>query len=175
MTGPSHLILIGLMGSGKSSVGKICADRLERPFVDTDDAIAKKNHASVAELFSSLGEAVFRDKEQEVVTQTCSSDTPLVIACGGGAVLNASSRSLIKSSGTVVWLQADSNELKRRIGDTSSRPLLAEGDSDQVLADLAGIRNPIYQATADLQIDTQGRTVTEVADAVIKEYSQCLA
>lgn len=175
MINAPHLILIGLMGSGKSSVGKICAQQLGRSFIDTDDVIATNNNAPITELFSILGESVFRDQEQAVVAQVCSSESSLVIACGGGAVLDRRSRDIVKSSGTVVWLQASPDELQRRIKDPTTRPLLAGGQPSKILTDLADIRNPIYQSTADFCIDTQSLTATEVAAAVIKEYAPCPA
>jgi len=101
-----HLVLVGLMGAGKTTVGQMCAARLGRAFVDTDDLVETLAHASVSEIFASDGEARFRELEQQAVAEACASPEPLVIACGGGAVLAPANRRLLRAAGTVVWLRA---------------------------------------------------------------------
>jgi len=174
MSSSPHLILIGLMGSGKSSVGALCARQLKRVFIDTDETIVTNTKTSISELFDS-GEESFRELERDAVAQACATTTPAVIACGGGAVVDPMSRDLIQSSGTVAWLQADPEELERRIGDTTARPLLAGADPKQVLTKLALERDGLYEKAANFKVDTHGLTVTEVADVVIQEYTQCRA
>jgi shikimate kinase len=101
-----HLVLIGLMGAGKTSVGSECARRLRRDFVDTDDLVVRTADMTIASIFAEGGESRFRAIEREVVTDVCASPRPLVIACGGGTVLDPENRRALRGSGIVVWLRA---------------------------------------------------------------------
>src|SRR5689334_6272521 len=101
-----HLALVGLMGAGKTTVGRRCATRLDRPFVDTDDVIATAAGQSIPEIFASGGEAHFRELERAAIADVCASPAALVIACGGGAVLDPENRRALRASGVVVWLRA---------------------------------------------------------------------
>jgi shikimate kinase len=164
-----HLVLVGLMGAGKSTVGKQCAARLERDFVDTDDVVERLAGMPIPEFFASAGETRFRALERDAVADVCASPAPLVIACGGGTVLDADNRRRLNASGFVVWLQAPVDVLKERCGDGHNRPLLA-GDSRAALARLLALREPAYDAVADIAVDTDGRTVDAVAAAVLDAF-----
>jgi shikimate kinase len=168
-----HLVLVGLMGAGKTTVGLRCAKRLDRPFVDTDDLVQTAAGMTVADLFALSGEGRFRALEREAVADACASPTPAVIACGGGAVLHADNRRRLKSCGFVVWLQASPEVLADRVGrgvERAERPLLADGPMG-TLERLAAVRAGAYEAVADAMITTDRRSVEEVVDAVLEEYA----
>jgi len=165
VSGP-HLVLVGLMGAGKTTVGERCARVLDRPFVDTDDLVEATAHATVAEIFEQFGEAHFRVLERQVVADVTASPAPLVIACGGGAVLDAGSRRALHDAGVVVWLQAPTSVLEARVGDGDGRPLL-RGGATSTLDRLASQREPMYEAVAHAVVDTAGLTVDEVAETVL--------
>jgi shikimate kinase len=165
-----HLVLVGLMGAGKTSVGKVCARRLDRRFVDTDDVVVAAAAMSVPEIFEAEGEAGFRARERQAVVDVCESPEPLVIACGGGAATDAENRRALRRRGFVVWLQAPPAELGRRVGSGAGRPLLAEGGTLATLERLAGLRADAYAAVADATVETEGRSVDQVADAVLEAY-----
>ncbi len=178
MTGaPRHLVLVGLMGAGKSTVGRECATRLARPFVDVDDVVEATCGRAVAEIFATEGEATFRELERRALVDVCAAPDPLVIACGGGAMGDARNRHTVRAAGVVVWLTADPATLATRVGegaDRAQRPLLAGGDPPvATLERLASVRAPAYRAAAHATVDTAGRSVAEVADAVVEELARC--
>ena len=171
MTG-EHLVLVGLMGAGKTSVGEVCASRLGRPFVDTDDLVEIAAGMTVPDLFALGGEGRFRALEREAVADACATPKAAVIACGGGAVLHADNRRALKSAGFVVWLQASPEVLVGRVGRGAARterPLLAGGPAT-TLERMSIVRAGSYEAIADAVVDTDERTVAEVADAVLEAY-----
>src|SRR5215207_6645136 len=110
-----HLVLIGLMGSGKTTVGRICAERLERAFVDTDDLVIANSGMSVDDIFAAHGEPGFRAIERTVIADVCASPAPLVVATGGGSVLDPENRTLLRTAGIVVWLRAPAATLAQRV------------------------------------------------------------
>jgi shikimate kinase len=161
-----HLVLIGLMGAGKTTVGRACATRLARPFIDTDDLVVALAGVPFAELWATQGEPGFRAFERQAVADACASPEPLVIACGGGAATDVENRRCLRETGTVVWLRAPVEVLAARCGDGSTRPLLA-GDARGALARLDAMRAPAYEAAADVAVETGDRSVEEVVDAVL--------
>jgi shikimate kinase len=168
-----HLVLVGLMGVGKSSVGKRCAELLDRPFVDTDELVVATAGVGFDELWAAEGEAGFRTRERIAVADAAASPTPLVIACGGGAVLDPDNRRALRARGFVVWLDAPPVVLATRLADDDSRPLLAGGDRATTLTRLAGTRAAAYEAAADVRIETDGRTIDDVARRAVEELSLC--
>jgi len=170
-----HVILVGLMGAGKSTVGALLADALGRPFVDTDDVIEATAGRTVAELFADGGEEAFRDLERAAVADVCASPDPLVIACGGGAVLDADNRRVLARSGVVVWLRAAPARLAARVGADDARPLLATGSTVDTLERLAQVRAAAYEAVADAAVDTDELAPDEVAERVLREVAACAA
>ena len=167
-----HLVLVGLMGAGKTSVGRRCAARLERPFVDTDDLVETTTGTSVAEVFETQGEAAFRAIERTAVADAAASPTPLVIACGGGAVLDPESRRALRDAGLVVWLRASPDVLSARVErQPDTRPLLRGAPPAATLERLAVLRADAYEAAAHAVVDTDGRTQDEVADAVLAVFA----
>lgn len=164
-----HLVLVGLMGAGKTTIGAACATRLARPFVDTDDIVEANTGMSVSDVFAQEGEARFRARERRAVADACATPTPAVIACGGGAVLDGDNRRRLHRDGFVVWLQAPPATLMARVQDGSERPLL-RGRGTATLERLATVRAAAYEAAADAVVDTENRTVPEVVDAVLQVY-----
>ncbi len=157
-----HLILIGFMGTGKSSVGRDLADRLGMPFADTDSRVEEDTGMTVADIFRDLGEETFRDKEGEVIHGLIE-EAPKVVSCGGGAVLRAGNRVALRNSGEVFHLLASPEAILRRLEKDNTRPLLAgDGRLDKIRKMLEE-REPYYRETADHSIDTDGREPGEVA------------
>jgi shikimate kinase len=166
-----HLVLVGLMGAGKTTVGQRCATRLERPFVDTDQLVEAGTGMTVSEIFSRDGEAHFRELERAAVADVCASPTPLVIACGGGAVLDADNRRRLRDTGVVVWLRASPAELGARVGGRADRPLLRGGTPAAVtLERLTEMRAPAYEAAAHLTVDTGACSVDDVVTRVLEGW-----
>ena len=166
-----HLVLVGLMGAGKSTVGARCAERLDRPFVDTDDEIVLRAAMPFDEIWRTGGEARFRELEREVIADVCASPDPLVIASGGGAIVDAGNRRRLRDAGVVVWLRAPTAVLAARVGDGATRPLLA-GDPEGALARLGAARQDAYEASADAVVDTEDRAVGDVVDAVLAAFKE---
>jgi shikimate kinase len=171
-----HLALIGLMGAGKTTVGEECAARLGRPFVDTDELVEAATGSTVAEIFERDGEAAFRAFERDAIADVCASPTPLVIACGGGAVLDPENRRRLHDTAIVVWLQASPAALGDRVGPaaTGDRPLLrGSASTAATLERLRALRAPAYEAAADVTVDTEARSIDEVVARVIEEWHAC--
>lgn len=144
------IILVGHMGSGKTSIGKRLADALRLPFRDSDEEIETAARMTVSEIFARFGEPHFRDGERRVVARLIA-EGPAVIATGGGAFMDPETRALTLSRGIVIWLDADLDTLVARVRRKSSRPLLVGRDPREVLQDLSRKRNPAY-AEAHLRI-----------------------
>jgi len=147
------IVLIGLMGAGKTSVGKRLAALLGVPFTDSDSRIVEAAGMSVPEIFASLGEPAFRDGERRVIARLLA-ERPGVIATGGGAFVEARTRAEIAKRGVSVWLRADLETLWERVRDRPGRPLLQTADPKGTLADLHRRRMPIY-AHADVAVDSR--------------------
>lgn len=147
------LVLVGLMGAGKSSVGKRLAAMLGVPFTDSDNEIVAAAGMTIPEIFASLGEPAFRDGERKVIARLLG-EAPRVLATGGGAFIEPRTRSEIRAAATSVWLRADLDLLWDRVRDRPGRPLLQTADPRGVLADLDRRRSPIY-AEADVVVDSR--------------------
>jgi shikimate kinase len=137
------IVLVGLMGVGKSTVGKRLAQRLSLPFVDADSEIETAAGMTITEIFEAFGEAYFRDGERRVIARLMDGSAK-VIATGGGAFINAETRALILAESVAVWLDASLDVLVERVQRRDTRPLLRNRDPHAALADLAAVRNPIY-------------------------------
>lgn len=162
------VVLVGLMGAGKSCIGRRLASRLQVPFVDADVEIERAAGCEIAEIFARYGEAYFRDGERRVMARLLDG-TPSVLAAGGGAFIDPNTRALIRARGVSVWLKADLDTLSRRTHGRTHRPLLNTGDPRATLAQLIDQRYPIY-AEADITIETgadnPGATCTRVLAAL---------
>lgn len=160
------IALVGLMGVGKSTVGRRLASRLGMPFRDADDEIEEAAGMSVSDIFATLGEAAFRDGEARVMRRLLDGP-PIVLATGGGAMMNAQTRAHLKRRAVSLWLKADLDIVARRVAKRDTRPLLRDKEPIQVLKDLAQKRYPIY-AEADLTVETGGGAHAEAVEAIIK-------
>lgn len=165
-----HLVLVGMMGAGKTSVGARCAAALGRPFVDTDALVEASAGMTVQQIFAAHGERGFRDLERWAVSDACASPTPAVIACGGGAVLDPENRRRLRDSGFVVWLHATPEVLERRVGAAEARPLLRGGSTAVTLGRLAALREHSYEAVADATVDTTAADLGQSVDVVLRAY-----
>jgi shikimate kinase len=157
-----HIWLIGMMGAGKTAVGRELASRLGLDFADTDAEVVARTGCSIAHLWGERGEAAFRDMERAALRHLADRD-PAVIATGGGAVLDPDNVATMRRSGLVVWLTATDATLARRVGDATTRPLLDAGDSRAQLAAILEERLPDYTNAAHHAVSTEGVTTAEVA------------
>jgi shikimate kinase len=168
--GRRSLVMVGLMGCGKSSVGKRLAAKLGLPFVDTDEEIEQVAQKTINEIFSDHGETFFRDREGKVIARLLASG-PQVLATGGGAFINPDTRSKIKEAGISIWLKADLPLLMRRVSKRDTRPLLKSGDPEAVMRGLIEARYPIY-AEADIIVESRDvpheAVVAEVIEALLR-------
>jgi shikimate kinase len=160
------VVLVGLMGVGKSTVGRRLAQRLRLPFVDADTEIETAAGMPIAEMFARYGEPYFRDGERRVIARLIDGK-PKVIATGGGAFVNAETRALILGEATAVWLDADIDVLVERVRRRDSRPLLKDRDPRDVLRELARARNPIY-AQAHIRIPSNRAPHDVTVAAILK-------
>lgn len=159
------IALVGLMGVGKSTVGRRLAQRLSLPFVDGDDAIESAARMTVSEIFAQLGEAEFRAGEARVMRRLLEGP-PIVLATGGGAILNPETRDLMKQHATSVWLRADLKVVVQRVQRRDTRPLLRGKDPLKALSALAEVRYPIY-ATADVTVDVGAGAHGQAVEAIV--------
>ena len=159
------ITLTGFMGSGKTTVGKVLADFLGCPFLDLDDLVVKKAGKSIPEIFEQDGEPAFRELEARLLSQTVGkyAESPAVLALGGGAILAPASAALLREKTVCIYLRATLDTLLARLaGETAGRPL-----ADNALADRLAAREPLYEETAHVTIDTDGLSPDEVADEII--------
>ncbi len=161
-----HVVLVGMMGSGKTSVGRQVAERLGRPFLDSDDQVESRTGRSVREIFETDGEAAYRKLESEALAAAVASRQPQVIAAAGGTVTQPANRERLRQAGTVVWLRATPHVLAERVRSGHHRPLLAD-DPLGTLSRLAEERHDLYREVADHVVDASGGDPAAVADRVV--------
>ena len=165
-----NLVLIGFMGTGKSTVGKMCAKRLGYAFCDSDAVIEERVGCTIPELFATQGEAVFRQKEREVIAELALTPN-LVIATGGGVVMDAENVANLRAEGLVILLRATPEVILKRVGDARSRPLLAVGSDPQArIEELLSLRAEQYERAAHLRLDTTDRSVPEIVTEAVRLY-----
>jgi shikimate kinase len=165
---PRTVALVGLMGAGKSAIGKRLASRLGLPFVDADDEIERAAGCSIAEFFEKYGEQEFRAGERRVIARLLD-ETPRVLSTGGGAYMDSETRALMRTKALTVWLRAELDVLFERVKKRAHRPLLRQGDPREILDRLMRQRYPVY-AEADIVVDSTAqpadKTTQEVIDAL---------
>ncbi|MCO6386303.1 MAG: shikimate kinase [Aliihoeflea sp.] len=164
--GTRTLVLVGLMGAGKTSVGRKVAQALQLPFADSDHEIESVSRMTVPELFEAYGEVEFRALEQRVVTRLIA-DGPAVIATGGGAFMNADTRAAIRAHAISIWLKADLDTLMERVARRQNRPLLKTPDPRAMMRKLMEDRYPVY-AEADLTVTSRDARHTVIAGEIIE-------
>ncbi len=165
MDGRPHVALIGMMGSGKSTVGFWLARMEGLRFVDLDAAIEEHQGRSVVEIFEAGGETLFRDVEQELLADFLASPQPLLLSCGGGAVLRAENRAVLRTRAWVCWLRAGIETLGRRVRTGTNRPLLGE-DPTTDLIEINQARAELYAETAHTVIDVDNMNTSQVAERI---------
>ena len=166
MSSPPRVLLIGMMGAGKSTTGHLLSKRLGWPYLDSDDEIHHQTGRTVPEIWKQDGEAAFRAEESRVLAEATTSDGPAVIAVAGGAVLDPDNRARIRGAGLVVWLRADVAVLAARVGSGTGRPLL-EGGPAAAMQRLTEVRAPIYADLADLALDVDRMSPPQVVDRIL--------
>jgi shikimate kinase len=159
------VVLVGLMGAGKTTIGRRLAAAISLPFVDSDHEIVEAAGCSISDIFEIYGEEVFRDLEKRVMLRLLSAG-PAVIATGGGAYINPVIRDAIREKARSVWLKADLEILIERVSRRDSRPLLKTGDKKAIMGKLMEDRYPVY-AEADIVIDSNTGTHESVVEAII--------
>ncbi len=161
------VVLVGMMGSGKTTVGRSVASRLGVDFVDTDDLVVARAGKSVRDIFATDGEAAFRTLESKVLAESLESPGDVLVAAAGGAILSESNRTALRAhADVIVWLDADVSTLGERASRGAHRPLL-DGDVEERLTALDGERRVLYRSVADVRIDTTGKGIEEVVQEVV--------
>lgn len=160
------IALVGLMGVGKSTVGRRLAQRVDLPFVDGDEAIEAAARMTVSDIFGQLGEAEFRAGEARVMRRLLDGP-PIVLATGGGAVLNAGTRALMKERATTVWLRAELPVVAARVQRRDTRPLLRGKDPLEALSAMAEVRYPVYAEAADVTVDVGSGAHAQAVEAIL--------
>lgn len=170
MLGKRNIYLIGPMGTGKTAVGKHLGRVLAVPFVDSDAEIQRVAGVDIPYIFDEEGEEGFRKREHQALVELCTRE-PIVLATGGGAILDPANRALLRQNGVVVFLQTSIAQQLQRVGSGRGRPLLKGGGEglQARLEQLRLAREPLYLETADVVVSTDGRRVPRVADLVLRE------
>jgi shikimate kinase len=165
------LALVGTRGTGKSTVGRILAERLVRPFLDADVELEEKLGRSIAAIFAADGEAFFRDREEQVLSDLTARHPGAILATGGGVVLRETNCRALRSFGFVVWLWTEPALAARRLQadprGLELRPALTPAGTTEELAGVLEARTPLYQSVADTVVDTTGRTAEDVAEVIL--------
>lgn len=172
MNTPRNIFLIGLMGAGKSTIGRQLAKELGWAFVDSDHEIEARTGASIPLIFDVEGEAGFRLREKKVIDELTQRER-IVLATGGGVVLDPENRAHLASRGTVVYLSATADQLFARTAKDRNRPLLQIADPRAKLESLLEIRDPLYREIADLVVDTGKRSVRTAEREILAKMREC--
>jgi shikimate kinase len=164
----NNIFLIGLMGAGKSTVGKVLAKKLGRRFLDADHVIEERCGVKIPVIFEMEGEEGFRKREAQVIREI-TTEHDIVLATGGGAVLFPDNRQALSEQGTVIYLHANPNELWHRTKGGEGRPLLSNGDARKILENLYAVRDPLYREIADHVIETGKPSVNQLVNTLIMQ------
>ncbi|WP_051303031.1 shikimate kinase [Comamonas composti] len=167
-----HIALVGLPGSGKSTIGRQLARRWSLPFIDADAVIEQRLGSSIRDFFAQHGEESFRDVEQQVIAGLLGDKRQMVIATGGGAVLRPANRAELGAHAFVVYLSAAPEEIAKRLHGDTQRPLLQVHNPMQRLLDLHAQRGPLYEEVAGLVVNEAGRPAVQVAQNVLQQLER---
>jgi shikimate kinase len=174
MNREDNIFLVGLMGAGKTSVGKTLARTLGKTFLDCDHEIERATGVKISHIFEIEGEAGFRQREARMLAQLTAQNN-IILATGGGAVLSKENRDLLAANGTVVYLRAPVRSLVKRTRRDRSRPLLQGADPAAILTTLYEQRDPLYREVADLTVDTGEQSVRALADKIVSKLQELAA
>jgi shikimate kinase len=170
------LALVGYRGTGKSTVGRILADRSNRTFLDADLTVEARAGRPASEIFALFGEPIFRDWEERALAELIEAFPTAIIAAGGGAVLREANRRRLRDFGSVIWLTAEPAELARRLESdprgVAARPALTAHGTIAEIARVLELRTPLYHEVADAVIDTGGKSPDQVAAAILACWTQ---
>ncbi|MBF8268924.1 MAG: Shikimate kinase I [Gammaproteobacteria bacterium] len=166
----NNIFLVGPMGAGKSTIGKMLADRTGRKFIDADNVMVEKTGVEIDLIFEIEGESGFRKRECKLIEELTALDD-IVLATGGGAVLSSENRNFLKQRGTVVYLQASAEQLFERTVKDKKRPLLQTRDRLGKIKEILTVREPLYKEIADEIIATDGKNVKQIVDALCRTQS----
>ena len=165
------IVLIGMMGAGKSSVGRCLQRRTGLARFDTDEIVSSKFGLSIPEIFSTHGERRFREVEAQALVELAAGEGTIIVT-GGGIVLRQENVDLLKQLGTIVWLDANEETLFERASRRSNRPLLQTEDPRTTFSEMVRARAPLYAKVADIRIDTSALTHDEVADVILRKVEE---
>ncbi|WP_124946842.1 shikimate kinase AroK [Sulfurirhabdus autotrophica] len=167
----SNIFLVGLMGAGKTTVGKLLAKHLNKTFFDSDQEIERRTGVNIPLIFEIEGEPGFRSRESGVIADLANMDN-IVLATGGGAILNAQNREVLSQRGTVIYLRATVDDLWQRTRHDKNRPLLQTQDPQEKLKELFALRDPLYREIADIIIDTSKQSVQNLVHQLEEKLAQ---
>jgi shikimate kinase len=170
--GQRSVVLVGMMGAGKTNIGKKLAERLCLPFIDADKKIEEEARMSISDLFQKYGETSFRAGETRVVTKLLNGG-PQILATGGGAFMSSATRATIRAKGISIWLKADLEVLLRRVKSNNDRPLLIGQDARKILKRLIAERHPVY-TKADIIVETYPMSRDKVVEEVLSKLRNLL-
>ena len=163
-----NIAFIGFMGSGKSTISKEVANKLNTTLIDVDDYIVEKNQMKITDMFDKYGEDYFRDKETEAI-RDISKESGIIISCGGGSVLRDENVKLLKENGTIVLLKATPETIYERVKDSTSRPILNGNMNVEFIAGLMEKRRERYESVTDVEIITDNKSVDEIIDEIMQK------
>ncbi|WP_163558061.1 shikimate kinase AroK [Halomonas sp. NO4] len=166
-----NLILVGPMGAGKSTIGRLLAAELSRDFLDSDHEIQARCGADIPWIFDVEGEAGFRQREAQMIEEITALEG-VVIATGGGAVLREENRRRLRERGTVIYLFTTVEQQLKRVAKDRNRPLLQRGDREQLLREMFALRDPLYRATADIVVRTDRRSPRAVVGEIVRRVER---
>ena len=171
MTATQSIFLIGPMGVGKTTIGRFLAGELNRDFYDTDRVVEERTGADIPWIFDVEGEAGFRKREEAVCAELCNEHS-LVIATGGGIIVNEANRRRIRRNGFVVYLSADVDRFVERTSKDTRRPLLQTANPREVIEQLLAVRDPLYREVADVVIDTESNSPKHISERIIEAFNE---
>ena len=162
-----NIYLIGLMGSGKTTLGKILSKKLDKHFYDSDQVIEEKLGVNVPMIFEYEGEAGFREREKDILKELVSKQN-IVLATGGGIILSESNRDLLAKNGIVIYLKSNQKDLVLRMKNDKTRPLLKNGNVELIIKKLCQEREPLYEEIADFKIITKNKIIHEGVNEIVR-------